>query len=77
MTPDEFLKHMLEIIGYPNLDVVNMSSDEIYDTIGWGSEFRGQSEKHIAADELMCEVLKSLGYQDGVRAFEHMDKWYD
>jgi hypothetical protein len=31
---------------------------------------------HGKADDLMCEMLRSLGYGDGVNAFEAMDKWY-
>lgn len=31
---------------------------------------------HIAADDLMCKVLKDLGYTKGVEIFERMPKWY-
>lgn len=31
---------------------------------------------HKEADRLMCEVLTSLGYGDGVRIFYNMPKWY-
>ena len=31
---------------------------------------------HIDADELMCELLESLGYREGVRYFKEMEKWY-
>ena len=31
---------------------------------------------HIEADRLMCEVLKELGYGDGVKLFEELHKWY-
>lgn len=31
---------------------------------------------HIAADDLMCNVLKDLGYTKGVEIFERMPKWY-
>ncbi len=33
-------------------------------------------EAHENADALMCEVLKSLGYGEGVEIFEEMPKWY-
>lgn len=33
-------------------------------------------DKHIDADELMCELLESLGYREGVRYFKEMEKWY-
>ena len=32
--------------------------------------------RHIDADDLICELLKELGYGDGVRYFEDMEKWY-
>ena len=31
---------------------------------------------HAVADHLMCELLKSLGYGEGVEVFENMKKWY-
>lgn len=33
-------------------------------------------EKHIQADDLMCEVLKNLGYELGIEIFENAQKWY-
>ena len=33
-------------------------------------------ETHWDADELMCEVLVSLGYSAGVEIFRDMDRWY-
>lgn len=31
---------------------------------------------HIDADELMCFILRKLGYGDGVAIFDDMRKWY-
>lgn len=31
---------------------------------------------HGIADELMCRLLESLGYGEGVKEFENMAKWY-
>ena len=31
---------------------------------------------HISADELMCDLLCSLGYDEGVEIFKNMMKWY-
>jgi len=33
-------------------------------------------EAHIDADDLMCKILKDLGYTKGVEIFERMPKWY-
>lgn len=31
---------------------------------------------HIKADDLMCDLLRSLGYQEGVHIFENLPKYY-
>lgn len=31
---------------------------------------------HVKADELMCQLLTSLGYGEGVKIFRDMYKWY-
>lgn len=31
---------------------------------------------HIYADGLMCDLLRELGYGEGVDVFEDMPKWY-
>ena len=31
---------------------------------------------HILADKLMCDILRELGYSEGVDIFESMYKWY-
>ena len=31
---------------------------------------------HSKMDDLMCEVLMELGYDDGVHVFNNADKWY-
>ena len=31
---------------------------------------------HIQADEILCELLRDLGYIDVVDAWEAVEKWY-
>ena len=31
---------------------------------------------HAMADEAMCKLLIDLGFDDGVKIFDEMDKWY-
>ena len=31
---------------------------------------------HIKADELMCEILIELGYEEGIKIFKRMEKYY-
>jgi hypothetical protein len=33
-------------------------------------------DEHMAADNLMTELLKSLGYREGCQVFEDMEKEY-
>lgn len=40
-------------------------------------EYRSDYEKrHLLMDELMCTVLKELGYEEGVIEFEITARWY-
>ena len=31
---------------------------------------------HAEADDLMCELLRVLGYSDGIDIYQKMSKWY-
>ena len=31
---------------------------------------------HSSADDLMCDLLVGLGYEDGIKVFDSADKWY-
>ena len=33
-------------------------------------------ERHVYADNLMCDVLKQHGYFEGVEVFHKMELWY-
>jgi hypothetical protein len=35
-----------------------------------------QEATHKMMDNLMCELLKELGYDEGVKIFEEQGKWY-
>jgi hypothetical protein len=54
-----------------------MSPDDFFERmVGIDQYYKDEEQKHAAADELMCELLKSLGYEKGVQVFDDMDKWY-
>lgn len=36
----------------------------------------GPEEGHMAADRVLCEFLKSLGFADVVAEWEKIRKWY-
>lgn len=31
---------------------------------------------HVRADDLMCRVLRGLGYGEGIDIFNDIEKWY-
>ena len=35
-----------------------------------------KEEAHVQMDDLMCEVLSSLGYEEGIEIFQNTGKWY-
>ena len=59
-TPEEFSKAMMEI------KTGSFYGERMYD----------EENQHRDADHLMCKVLRSLGYGDGVDIFNEMNKWY-
>lgn len=40
------------------------------------SKMEDKENRHIAADALMMEALEDLGYNEGVRIFGSIGKWY-
>lgn len=47
---------------------------EISDQLG--KNFCDEEITHSEADGLMCDLLRELGYGEGVDVFEDMPKWY-
>lgn len=31
---------------------------------------------HVAADNYICSVMETLGFEEGIKIFENADKWY-
>ncbi len=31
---------------------------------------------HVVADEYICDVMKALGFEEGIQIFENAHKWY-
>lgn len=42
----------------------------------WETKWLDEEYGHIAMDEIMCDLLKSLGYGEGIDIFENTPKWY-
>ena len=55
-----------------------MTPDEFKETMQKIADIEplGDVHAHITADNLMCQLLRTLGYSEGVEIFENMEKWY-
>lgn len=53
-----------------------MTKEEFKNKMQAIADKRDTEGGHIEADDLMCELLKGLGYGEGVEIFEGMDRWY-
>jgi hypothetical protein len=53
-----------------------MTPDEFADKMQEIDTDRDIESGHVKADELMCSLLKELGYDKGVEIFNKMVKWY-
>ena len=42
----------------------------------FSDHYLGHEEKHINVAALMCDVLRQLGYKDGIEVLENAEKWY-
>lgn len=53
-----------------------MTPDEFRDKLTEMAQDIHKCDRHVDADNLMCQILRSLGYGEGIDIFEKMDKWY-
>jgi hypothetical protein len=66
MTPDEFKEKMAALYEANARET------------GWMPDVPGKAEiAHKAADELLCECLRQLGYGEGVDIYKSKPKWYE
>jgi hypothetical protein len=71
-TFDEFAK----ITGVERLKPKPITPEEFRNRMETISENYDVECGHSDMDDLMCEVLRSLGYGEGVDIFEKAEKWY-
>ena len=76
MTPEEFEQRMKAIAGAyaPELDDPNWHWPLLDGP--WCYEAEDPEQAHADADQMMCDVLRHLGYGAGVDVFLKMLKWY-
>lgn len=53
-----------------------MNPEEFYKKMLDLAENYDIEDGHYSMDELMCEVLKLLGYEKGIEVFESVERWY-
>lgn len=61
MTPEEFAKKMKKIS-----DNLKYQNDAYYD----------EEDAHMQMDDLMSDLLRQLGYGEGIDIFDNTSKWY-
>lgn len=64
ITSEEFSSRIKIIAGYD-------SANE-----NWMDKYRDHEHDHRVADDLICEILESLGYSEGIKIFKDMTRWY-
>lgn len=84
MKMDERTSEMMQqfcvaINAFPAADVVEKPAEEPYLEQMMAEVERSHSDEEIAhtcADEILCDLLKELGYERLVKAFNNVWKWY-
>lgn len=58
------------------MNKANMTPEEFKQKMEQAFDSNDIEMNHINADELMCELLESLGFEEGVKVFTQNAKWY-
>lgn len=66
----------LKILGADIEKTVVMSPEEFYEKMKYCFNESDLGDAHVDADMLMCNVLESLGYGEGIKVFKSAEKWY-
>jgi hypothetical protein len=45
-------------------------------TVDGYAKYYDAEDQHSNADDVLCELLKSIGYDDVVKAWQDVPKWY-
>lgn len=74
--PTSYEMEWLERIVKEDLKMDNITPEEFYQRMVELSKNGDTECSHEQMDDLLCEVLKQLGYSKGVEVFDCADKWY-
>ncbi len=74
----QYLIDLLEFKVKEDLKMANISPEEFYQKMLKIKEDKEYDKEgvHREMDDLVCEVLESLGYEKGINVFNDTDKWY-
>lgn len=61
---------------FESSDEIPMSPKEFCDEMKRLAKDNDTVTWHMDADDLMCSLLRTFGYEDGVEVFESEKKWY-
>ncbi|HBL4691963.1 hypothetical protein INP82_16440 [Citrobacter sedlakii] len=53
-----------------------MNREEAINKLKILQEMRDKEIAHCSADDVICDLLKALGYEDVVKEYDVIDKWY-
>ncbi len=55
---------------------VTITSKEFKERMAYLAEIEDEETRHSKMDDFMVEVLNQLGYEEGTKIFEDVEKWY-
>ena len=58
------------------MNKANMTPEEFKQKMEEAFDSNDVEMNHVEADELMCNLLESLGFEEGVKVFNSNAKWY-
>lgn len=56
--------------------MIIMNKETAIETLQMLQQSRDTEMAHIDADDVLCELLKSLGYEDVVSEYQNVNKWF-
>lgn len=68
MTPEEFAKAMRKISDKLNAPIMSVFCTE--------STHYDEEDAHLEMDGIMADLLRQLGYGEGIDIFKNTNKWY-
>jgi hypothetical protein len=54
---------------------IHLTADDAIELLD-GCHTGDMERDHGRADEILCDLLRSLGYEDVVKAYLNIEKWY-